>query len=272
MTFVATVRVGHAKRVKRIRFDESELKRGSHVLVATSRGTEIATLIEEPRLEGAPRKPLSRSEDLARMSAKEFWAALQSEKAAKDAEKRIGAEPDRDIDLFEGDPEVEARFVRKATQADLDQQNALLAEAEPEDFEFFAEKIRELNLPMNPVQVEHLVGGEKVLFFFTSEERVDFRDLARLLQTKYKGRSELRRISERESAAMAGGIGVCGRELCCSTHLKVLKPVTLKMARAQGRPVTAESNLGACGRLRCCLRYEMDNYTDGKSGCGGCGV
>jgi hypothetical protein len=272
LTFTAVVRVGRAKRVKRIRFEEEGLRRGAHVLVATSRGTELATLIDEPRREGEPRRRLRDSEVLSRLGAKEFWEALQSERAARAAESKLGEEPDVDLETLGGDPEVEARFLRKATQDDLDKANALLESAEPEEFEFFARSAAELNLPMKPVQVEHLIGGEKILFFFTSEDRVDFRELARRLQVKFKGRAELRRIPEREAAAMMGGIGVCGRELCCATHLKVLKPVTLKMARAQGRPVTAESNLGACGRLRCCLRYEMDNYAgrEGK-GCAGCG-
>lgn len=273
MRYVATVRVGKAKRVKRIRLDESGLRRGQHLLVATSRGTEIATLLEEPRSESEPRRRLSESEDLSRMSAKEFWAAIQGEKAVRAAESSIGLESDRDLDTVDEDPEIEVKFVRPATREDLDQQNALLESAENEEFDFFAAQIEALNLPMRPVQVEHLIGGERILFFFTSEDRVDFRELVRVMQAKYRGtRIELRRIAPREAAAMQGGIGVCGRELCCSTHLKVLKPVTQKMARAQGRPVTAESNLGACGRLRCCLRYEFEQYERGESGCSGCGV
>lgn len=273
MNFTAVVRVGRAKRVKRIRFDEEGLRRGAHVLVATSRGTEIATLIDEPRKEGEPRRRLRDSEALARLNAKDFWEALQSERSTREAEKKLGDDPDRDLETLGGDPETEARYLRRATQEDLDLQNDLLETAEPEEFDFFADAVTELKLPMKPVQVEHLIGGEKILFFFTSEDRVDFRELARRLQVKFKGRAELRRIPEREAAAMMGGIGVCGRELCCSTHLKVLKPVTLKMARAQGRPVTAESNLGACGRLRCCLRYELENYAGGEGkGCAGCGA
>jgi PSP1 C-terminal conserved region len=273
MTFVATVRVGRAKRVKRIRFDEEGLLRGMHVLVVTSRGTEIATLIDEPRRDGEPRQRLRDSEALSRMSAKDFWAALQGEKSARAAEQKLGDDPDRDLDSIGGDPEAEARYLRRAEQKDVDKQNEILESTEPDEFAFFAEKVAELGLPMKPIQVEHLIGDEKILFFFTSEDRVDFRDLARQLQIRFKGRAELRRIPEREAAAMMGGIGVCGRELCCSTHLKVLKPVTLKMARAQGRPVTADANLGACGRLRCCLRYELEAYAGKEGGgCAGCGA
>jgi cell fate regulator YaaT (PSP1 superfamily) len=165
------------------------------------------------------------------------------------------------------DARAPAQFLRAADQDDVDRMNRIRETVEVDEFAFFREQVRTLGLAMRPVQVEHLLDGDKILFFFTSEERVDFRALARTLASRFQKRVELRRIPPREAAAMSCGVGVCGRELCCTSWLKVLKPVNVKMAKAQGRPVSGDANLGVCGRLRCCLRYELD----GSGGCSGGG-
>jgi cell fate regulator YaaT (PSP1 superfamily) len=285
MSHLAAIRIGKSKRVHRLRWEGAELRRGQHVLVETLRGTEIATLVEEPRLAGQRRLPRPGDQDAwSRLDADAFWAALSGVAAEKRA--RAAADDEKDVEVVasavamgdeivaDGEADTandEVRFLRPASAEDIARQNELLERDEPEEFAFFREKIEELALPMKPVQVEHVHGGERILFYFTSDDRVDFRELVRLLATRFRPRIELRRIPPREAAAMSGGIGICGRELCCSTHLKVLKPVTLKMAKVQGRPVTHDANLGACGRLRCCLRYELDDYErEEGAGCTGC--
>lgn len=270
---IAAVRVGKARRVMRLRGAPGAsgapdapdaLRRGTHVVVRSDRGVEIATLVEDAREEGAPPVRLKDSDAWMRMGADEFLAALKAEQAAKVAAVAVESAPD--------ERGAEVSFLRRATPADLERANAILEQDEADEFAFFAARVEEMGLPMKPVQVEHLLGGEKILFFYTSEERVDFRGLLRALVARFPAKIELRRIPPREAAAMAGGIGVCGKELCCSTHLKVLKPVTMQMANAQGgerRAGSSDSNLGLCGRLKCCLRYELDGVE--KPRCSGCG-
>ncbi len=274
-TFEALLRVGKARRIRRVAFTESGLKKGSHVVVGTERGTEIGTLVEDPRPIGAPRTPKAASADPAieRMDAEAFWKYLSAKRERKEAERELGNEPDAPIDGATAVEET-VTFVRSASAADVESINVILETNEPDEFAFFKRQIAELGLPMKPVQVEHVLGGECILFFFTSEQRVDFRALVPVLARRFQTRIELRRINPREAQAMQKGVGVCGRELCCSTWLKVLPPVTVKMARDQGLAVSDDANLGACGRLRCCLRYEIEGApkpdASERGGCTGC--
>ncbi len=271
-TFEVLVSVGKARRIRRVVLAESGLAKGDHVVVTTERGTEIGTLVEAPRARGgAPAKKAAIP--LEQMDADQFWRHLADKREKKEAEANLGNEPDAAIDTTDGTgpAPLEASFVRRASAADVASINEILETREPDEFAFFKAKIAELCLPMKPVQVEHVLGGERILFFFTSEERVDFRALIPLLARRFASRVELRRINPREAQAMQKGVGVCGRELCCSTWLKVIEPVTVKMARDQGLPVNDDSNLGACGRLRCCLRYELPGTPKtGHGGCAGC--
>lgn len=278
MPYQAHVRIGKARRIRRITFDAPGLRRDGHVLVRTERGTEVATLVSEPLLAGARAAPALAHDDdaLMRMNPREFWQAMKAAQGDPQLDARVVEEPDADVDRqmtrSEAEPEEErVEYLRPATAADLQRANDLMESTEVDEFALFAAEIARLGLPMKPIQVEHLFGGERILFFFTADERVDFRELVRALAQRFKNRIELRRIQPREATAMAGGVGVCGRELCCSSWLKVLKPVTIKMARTQNRPVSADTNLGVCGRLRCCLRYEMPVYDGEKRQGGGCG-
>lgn len=270
----ALVRIGKAKRVRTLRCPESGLRKGQYVVVRTERGTELARLASEPRPANASRRRLPPTADLMRLDADAFWSAIRGARAEEALESEVAGEPDRDLDApaaGAGAAGEEIQFLRAATEHDVERMNGLLERDETEAFRYFEESVRELGLELKPIQVEVLLGGERLLCFYSSEGRVDFRELQRLLAARFQTKVEMRRIQPREAAAMEGGIGVCGRELCCSTWLKVLDPVTIKMARAQGRPISGDSNLGACGRLRCCLRYELDQYEE-RSGCGGCSV
>jgi hypothetical protein len=120
------------------------------------------------------------------------------------------------------------------------------------------------NLPMKVVQAEYSYDGTRLTFFFTSEQRVDFRDLVRELAHQFKTRIELRQIGVRDEARITGGIGKCGRPLCCATWLSEFAPVSIRMAKQQDLPLSPMEISGLCGRLLCCLAYEADFYKEVK--------
>lgn len=255
----AVVRVGKAKTLRRVLLEGDGAVEGSLVVVRSDRGTELGTVVSTPRAV-EPRSP----DDLMRMGADEFWEAFQTGCGSR----RCGSESAGSCGSDKAEPAVqvlegEARFLRLANQEDVLRSSDLEQGAEVEELAFFREQIIELGLPMKAIDVEHLLGGEKVVFFFTSEQRVDFRQLVRVLAQRFHCRVELRRISPRDAAGMQGGVGICGETLCCSSWMQKIEPVTIKMARVQNRPIADDANLGACGRLRCCLRYELTRYPGG---------
>ena len=143
-------------------------------------------------------------------------------------------------------------------------------------------KIRERGLAMKLTKVEQLFDGSKLVFYFTAEERVDFRELVRELASEFRVRIEMRQIGPRDEAKMIGGYGTCGRPLCCTTWLQSFQPISIKMAKRQNLSLNPSRLSGACGRLKCCLRYELPNAKGEQyggcaheSGCdrsaGGCG-
>ncbi|MBN1872384.1 MAG: stage 0 sporulation family protein [Candidatus Omnitrophica bacterium] len=122
------------------------------------------------------------------------------------------------------------------------------------------EKIREHKLPMKLVQAEYSFDRSRIVFYFTAEGRVDFRELIKDLATLFKARIELRQIGVRDEARFLGGIGPCGRALCCASFLKDFEPVSIKMAKEQNLPLNPTKISGLCGRLMCCLSYEHASY------------
>ena len=151
--------------------------------------------------------------------------------------------------------------IRIATDADTE--SALASkEKEKEAFEYCRDKIAELKLEMKLVSVEFGFEGTKVLFFFTSDGRVDFRELVKDLASRFKARIELRQIGVRDEAKMLGGLGVCGKQFCCSQFLNEFHPVSIKMAKTQGLSLNPAKISGSCGRLMCCLKYEEAAYED----------
>ncbi len=121
-------------------------------------------------------------------------------------------------------------------------------------------KIRDRKLQMKLIDAEFSFDRSKVIFYFTAEGRVDFRDLVKDLASAFKTRIELKQIGVRDEAKMLGGLGPCGRALCCATYLKDFEPVTIKMAKEQNLPLNPTKISGLCGRLMCCLGYEYDTY------------
>ena len=151
--------------------------------------------------------------------------------------------------------------VRKATDADRSSMQAC-REKEKEALVYCQKKIAELGLEMKLVDVEYGFDGNKILFFFTSEGRVDFRELVKDLAGVFRARIELRQIGVRDEAKMLGGLGVCGKPFCCSQFLTEFHPVSIKMAKTQGLSLNPVKISGTCGRLMCCLKYEECAYED----------
>ena len=151
--------------------------------------------------------------------------------------------------------------VRIATAED-DKTAHICKEKEKEAFDYCQRKITEFGLDMKLVNVEYGFEGNKILFFFTSEGRVDFRDLVKDLAAMFRARIELRQIGVRDEAKMLGGLGVCGKQFCCSQFLTEFHPVSIKMAKTQGLSLNPTKISGTCGRLMCCLKYEECAYED----------
>jgi cell fate regulator YaaT (PSP1 superfamily) len=146
-------------------------------------------------------------------------------------------------------------------------------------------KIRERGLAMKLTRVEQLFDGSRLIFYYTAEGRVDFRELVRDLAAHFRTRIEMRQIGVRDEAKMLGGYGPCGRPLCCTTWLPSFEPITIKMAKQQNLSLNPSKLSGMCGRLKCCLRYELPNGKGVKhggcaeeggcqnpTGCGACGT
>ena len=131
---------------------------------------------------------------------------------------------------------------------------------EKEAFKICLEKIRKHKLEMKLIEVEYTFDGNKILFYFTADGRVDFRELVKDLANIFRTRIELRQIGVRDEAKSLGSIGICGRGLCCASFLGEFAPVSIKMAKEQGLSLNPTKISGVCGRLMCCLKYEQDNY------------
>jgi cell fate regulator YaaT (PSP1 superfamily) len=151
-------------------------------------------------------------------------------------------------------------ITRRATPLDL----AMMEEyrtREAQALKRCRDKVAELELPMKVVRAEYSFNGRRLLFAFISEQRVDFRELVRVLARSFKTRIEMKQIGARDEAKLIGGYGRCGRELCCTTWLTEFHPVSIKMAKQQDLPLAPSEISGLCGRLLCCLAYENEQYT-----------
>ncbi len=197
-------------------FDPCELTLncGTNVIVETSRGVEMGTIVIENRLidESSVVQPLKKVVRIA---------TAEDEKTAEDNKRK-----------------------------------------ESEAFSLCAEKIRTHKLNMKLVDVEYTFDGSKILFYFTADGRVDFRELVKDLAGVFRTRIELRQIGVRDEAKMVGSYGICGRNLCCSQFLGDFAPVSIKMAKEQGLSLNPTKISGTCGRLMCCLKYEQEAYDD----------
>jgi cell fate regulator YaaT (PSP1 superfamily) len=154
------------------------------------------------------------------------------------------------------------KLLRKANGQDAERYNRNRA-SEIEAMKVCRARIEAFSLPMKLVDAEWQFDHHRITFFFTADGRVDFRELVRDLASIFRTRIELRQIAVRDEAKRIGGMGICGRELCCTTHLGRYEHVTLDHAKMQGLQLNPTKLSGQCGRLKCCLLYELDHYVDG---------
>ncbi|AMY05705.1 signal peptidase II [Staphylococcus condimenti] len=172
----------------------------------------------------------------------------------------IGAVKDGALDVEAEDVTLPLKpIIRVATEQDLEK-HACNEEEADDAMQFCKEAIEQLELEMRLVNCEYTLDQSKVIFNFTADDRIDFRKLVKILASRLRTRIELRQIGVRDEAKLLGGIGPCGRSLCCSTFLGDFEPVSIKMAKDQNLSLNPTKISGACGRLMCCLKYENDYY------------
>jgi cell fate regulator YaaT (PSP1 superfamily) len=160
-----------------------------------------------------------------------------------------------------GATESKGHILREATEQDRQKIDELRLK-EREEFLGCQALISEHKMQMQLVDVEHLFGGERLLFYYLSESRVDFRDLVKALAGRFRVRIEMRQIGVRDEAKLLADYGDCGKPVCCNTHLREMPPVSMKMAKLQKATLDPTKISGRCGRLKCCLRYEYDTYEE----------
>ncbi len=153
-------------------------------------------------------------------------------------------------------------ILRRAATDDYERRRQIDDIEQPKEFDFCADKIAARNLPMRLASVEHIFGGEKIIFYFLADGRVDFRQLVKDLAAEYRTRIEMRQIGARDEARLLTEYGHCGRELCCRTFIRELEPVTMRMAKLQKTTLDPAKISGRCGRLMCCLRFEDETYAE----------
>ena len=227
-----------------------------------------ALLESEPALVQAPENPVEVIGVRFKAAGKVYYFAPGELKLRKNSyvivETARGTEfgevalGNKIVDLSQVVPPLRP-VLRAATEADI-ARNAENKQKEKEAFRICLEKITEHGLDMKLVDVEYTFDRNKLLFYFTSEGRVDFRELVKNLASVFRTRIELRQIGIRDEAKLMGGLGICGRPLCCSSFLSDFVQVSIKMAKEQNLSLNSSKISGVCGRLMCCLRYESDTY------------
>jgi cell fate regulator YaaT (PSP1 superfamily) len=153
------------------------------------------------------------------------------------------------------------QLMRELSASDENELSHLHAK-EREELDVCKRHITALNLPMELVDIEHIFGGERIVVYYLSEDRVDFRELVKQLAGEFQTRIELRQIGVRDEAKLLADYGDCGKPVCCNTHLSEMPPVSMRMAKLQKATLDPTKISGRCGRLKCCLRYEYDTYED----------
>ncbi len=176
------------------------------------------------------------------------WGEVLCE-SSENARKHLGEKGNR------------GRILREASDADLQTRDEVRRK-ERQEFDGCREMISERKLQMQLVDVEHIFGGERLIFYYLAEQRVDFRELVKALAKRFRTRIEMRQIGVRDEAKLLADYGDCGMPVCCNTHLREMPPVSMKMAKLQKATLDPTKISGRCGRLKCCLRYEYDTYEE----------
>ena len=207
---------------------------GSKLVIRTARGTEMAEMLTTTCPNSGCSKAVSR----------------------KDMLKYIENSGGKDYPFT-----TDGKVLRVATVADLNEQNRLDSK-KPEVLMMSRRYVAELGLKMKPIEVEHLLGGERIIIHYSAEEWVDFRDLVKKLASELQTRIEMHQVNDREEARLVADYERCGQYCCCKNFLKVLKPVSMRSAKVQKATLDPQKISGRCGRLMCCLRYEDKTYDE----------
>ncbi len=230
------VRYGRMKALGLFEHNESKMpKVETQVVVKTSKGLELGQLVGQ----------------LTCYKAGQF-------KLSAEQTREYFSRSDIDVALEAG-----GKLVRFATPDDISEQEHL-QRISKDEVAYCRRFVKDLELPMKIVDAEHILGGERIVFYFMAEGRVDFRDLVKKLAHEYQTRIEMRQIGSRDEAKLLGDLESCGQECCCRRFLKLLKPVNMRMAKMQKATLDPSKISGYCGRLKCCLRYEDKTYTELK--------
>lgn len=166
-------------------------------------------------------------------------------------DSKIASEADKD----------KLTILRKASHHDLEKNNENKLRQKIAH-EFCQQRIEELHMPMKLIDVEYRLDRKKIIFFFTADDRIDFRELVKILAAEYKTRIEMRQISTREEARRIGGIGPCGEPVCCRQFIDDFEPISTQLVKEQNLPMNPTKISGLCGKLKCCFRYEHDFYKE----------
>jgi cell fate regulator YaaT (PSP1 superfamily) len=253
--WLVTARYGAEQLIGNFKGNVAGLKIGDKCVIKTDRGTEIGTVISQPELMPPP-QDVQRKPEPPPANPQGPIGASPNPVGPAPAPVQTPAPPP--------DQEKMGDVLRRLATQDYEELKRIEKEKAPAAFKFCAEKAKSLNLPINIVFVEYLLGGEKIVFYFMAEGRIDFRELVKELAKEYKTRIEMRQIGVRDEARLLGDVGHCGHQLCCKTCVKELEPVTMKMAKTQKTTLDPTKISGYCGRLMCCLRFEDEFYNELK--------
>ena len=251
---VITARYSNIRLVGEFLCEDDDIKKQGTVVLQTDRGTEVGTVLTEP----APQTPPTENPP-PRLPADDVSAERSSQTGP-------GGEAEQAPDASAGQEtgSTLGRVLRRATSEDFRKMREIRLKSCPAEEQYCRNRIRELELPMKLVHVEHLFGGEKIIFYFLADGRVDFRELVKDLAGQYHTRIEMKQIGVRDEARLLGDREHCGMTLCCQTFLKGFEPITMKMAKNQKATLDPSKISGHCGRLMCCLRYEDATYAEYK--------
>ncbi|GHT18327.1 signal peptidase [Planctomycetales bacterium] len=159
---------------------------------------------------------------------------------------------------------VDDKVIRQMTDED-EAEYRQIRTGEKDEFVRCRNIIREMNLPMDLVRIEHLFGGERIIVYYVADGRVDFRELVKVLAAEFQTRIEMKQIGVRDETKLLADFGDCGKEVCCNCYLIEMPPVSMKMAKLQKATLDPTKISGRCGRLKCCLRYEYDHYVESQN-------
>lgn len=228
-------RFGYLREIAELPYNgEAKPGCGSKIVIRTKRGIEMAEMLTTVCNNSGCSKSISRDQML----------------------QYIENSGGKDYPYFN-----QGKVLRVATIEDLNEQTHQ-DESKTEKIIFARQSIRELDLPMKLVDVEQLLGGERIIFYYTSEDWVDFRELVRKLAAEYQTRIEMHQVNARNEARLVADYEKCGQHCCCKQFLKVLKPVSMRSAKVQKATLDPTKISGRCGRLMCCLRYEDQTYSE----------